>query len=415
MEPESSGCHTKLAECEFVGLTQVAEALDADRSALSAEVVRRVWNVLPGYSGEHLREKDLRTVINNNLALAVTVLRSGMPPDVKQLRYAVELGTSRALQGIPLDSIIQGFRVGEHIVIDHLLTHLDDLGPGELRSAVELIVTTYNGLTQESITSYRQASYEIAIHHEHLERDLVGGLALGEDRDAAQFEDQARLLGCDPNVSHRALTVVCVPSARPEAMLRVRRQVMSSLSQVVQGRILFGAVAGRGMLLIPGDVDDKRLCAAVDRTLRRSELQEAAVAGLGTRCPRLRSVGPSCRQALSTAEVAARRGITRSVLRYSDVLVDVMLLQEREITTELVSDRLGPLQGHSHLIDTLRVYLEHDRSQARTAKAQIVHVNTVAYRLARIAELTGRDPRNLEEATEYFLALRAADLMEADR
>lgn len=64
-------------------------------------------------------------------------------------------------------------------------------------------------------------------------------------------------------------------------------------------------------------------------------------------------------------------------------------------------DRTGALEG------TLRSWLESGSIPA-TAAAASVHANTVAYRLRRVAELTGLDPRVPAQAAWLHLALVAA-------
>ncbi|MEU9701615.1 helix-turn-helix domain-containing protein [Streptomyces sp. NPDC047981] len=70
---------------------------------------------------------------------------------------------------------------------------------------------------------------------------------------------------------------------------------------------------------------------------------------------------------------------------------------------------LGPLleadQGsRAMLLETLKVFLDHNCSWARTADALHLHVNTVHYRIERIEGLTGRDLSRLD----HRLDLRAA-------
>lgn len=76
---------------------------------------------------------------------------------------------------------------------------------------------------------------------------------------------------------------------------------------------------------------------------------------------------------------------------------------------------LGPLRRHDarrggELEGTLRAFLEHECHWANTAAALYVHVNTLRNRLARVAELTGRDVARTEDRVDLFLAL-AADAM----
>jgi sugar diacid utilization regulator len=395
-----------------MGLSQVVAELQRDRDSLTESIVGRVWGVLPGYGPEHLGREELRRFVGGNVHLVASTLARGRAPEAEDLQQAVDLGTSRALQGIPLDSVIQAFRAAERTVLSRLLAKVPDLGPQEVRPAIDLLADTWDLLTQECITAYRHASHEIAIHQEHLERDLVGSLAIGDEQDSFDVPEQARLLGADPDQPHRAIALICPDGAAAEAMLRVRRHTVAELGDLVAGRILFGAIAEVGLLLVPSDFPLDELRVRLERALRRPELRDVAVAGIGEAAPRLRSAGRSCRQAMATARVLQRRGAARRVADYSDVLLDVALSQDADLRERLVATRIGALAAHPHLLRTVRTFLECDLSQTRTAEALFVHPNTVYYRLGRIAGLTGRDPRRLSDALELAMALRATDLDE---
>jgi sugar diacid utilization regulator len=389
----------------------VTSDLVTDRKRLVENVVKRVWHVIPGYSDEHLSREELSNYVDGNIGLATTVLARGHAPTREEFGRAIELGATRALQGIPLDSVIRAFRAGERAMLDELLNHLSELDTEEVRGSVDLLASTFDLLTQECITSYRQASDEMALHHERVEHDLVSDLAIGGDTDAAHVEQQARLLGADPGQPHRAVALLCEAGSQPPTMLRVRNHVLSNLSDLVEGKILFGAISGTGVLLVPGTLDDQPLLGALGRALHQRTLRDIAVAGLGTMAPSLRTVARSCRQAMSTAEVLHRHGSARVAGRWTDVLIDAALLQDRNLSDHLVATRIGQLRKHEHLLETLRTFLDCDLSQTRTARALTVHVNTVAYRLGRIQDITRKDPRRVYDAVELALALRPADLL----
>jgi len=57
------------------------------------------------------------------------------------------------------------------------------------------------------------------------------------------------------------------------------------------------------------------------------------------------------------------------------------------------------------LIETLSVFLDHDLSIGDTAKVLFIHRNTLNYRLDRITELTGYNPRRLKKAVYFYLAV----------
>ncbi|MGY4708189.1 PucR family transcriptional regulator [Mycolicibacterium sp. CBM1] len=86
---------------------------------------------------------------------------------------------------------------------------------------------------------------------------------------------------------------------------------------------------------------------------------------------------------------------------------------------QLVVDRvLGALLAYdiahgSDLADTLDTFLRLDKSWQATATEVGVHRQTVAYRLRRIEEITGRNLSTTAHTAELWLALRARDLVTA--
>jgi DNA-binding PucR family transcriptional regulator len=69
---------------------------------------------------------------------------------------------------------------------------------------------------------------------------------------------------------------------------------------------------------------------------------------------------------------------------------------------------------HAALVSTLRVYFDEGTNLTRSARALMVHSNTVLYRLRRIRELSGRDPRDLRELVILYLGLKLSDLRGLD-
>ena len=72
---------------------------------------------------------------------------------------------------------------------------------------------------------------------------------------------------------------------------------------------------------------------------------------------------------------------------------------------------LGPLEAYdrdhgSELVRTLGVFLACSGSWHKAADEMFVHVNSLRYRISRIGELTGRDPRSLADQAAFLLALR---------
>lgn len=80
----------------------------------------------------------------------------------------------------------------------------------------------------------------------------------------------------------------------------------------------------------------------------------------------------------------------------------------------LVSDVLGAARAYdrthrSHLVPTVRTWMERDRHNDSVAFALGIHPNTLAYRLHRFEQLSGRNLSATADLAEIWLALRAAE------
>jgi carbohydrate diacid regulator len=74
---------------------------------------------------------------------------------------------------------------------------------------------------------------------------------------------------------------------------------------------------------------------------------------------------------------------------------------------------LSPLHEESELLETLNVFFAVDGCPSQAASKLSIHRNTVAYRLSRVASLTGLDPRRFDEGVQLRLALILRTMNEA--
>jgi DNA-binding PucR family transcriptional regulator len=90
-----------------------------------------------------------------------------------------------------------------------------------------------------------------------------------------------------------------------------------------------------------------------------------------------------------------------------DLLVEQLLLGNDRVADALrrrVADVLAARDPGSVIVGTLRCYLE-TGSIPETGRREHVHANTVAYRLGRVKELTGLDPRVPRDSALLVLGL----------
>ncbi|WP_138442078.1 PucR family transcriptional regulator [Sinomonas susongensis] len=109
------------------------------------------------------------------------------------------------------------------------------------------------------------------------------------------------------------------------------------------------------------------------------------------------------------AKEAAARGLeVNEPERLS--LTSLLLSSEDVPLADMAGEAIGPLvrfdkQHGSELVHTLETYLNLNGSVASVADDLNLHRNTVRYRLAQIAELTGYDPAVTADRVQLYLAL----------
>jgi purine catabolism regulator len=145
-----------------------------------------------------------------------------------------------------------------------------------------------------------------------------------------------------------------------------------------------------------------------------------ATAGLGQGYAGLAGVAHSMREAEQAVGLGSRLFGGGAVWSYAELGVYRLLLPLRaqhaaELRT-FVADTLGPLasdprSGAGVLLDTLDTYLAHGGNASQAAAALHLHRNTLAYRLRRVAQITGLDVDDPEARLRLHLALKVRRLL----
>jgi sugar diacid utilization regulator len=124
----------------------------------------------------------------------------------------------------------------------------------------------------------------------------------------------------------------------------------------------------------------------------------------------------SYEEAAEALDIAERLGLPEPVASAEDLLVYQVLLRDRTAITDLVRTVLSPLGaargGAAPLLATLAAYFAHGGVAAAAARDLHLSVRAVTYRLARIRDLTGRDPGLPADALILQVAVIGARLLD---
>src|SRR5579859_4990794 len=124
------------------------------------------------------------------------------------------------------------------------------------------------------------------------------------------------------------------------------------------------------------------------------------------------------RESLWSLQRALDRGL--SLVAFPEGDHDIIWLPADARALRDAAERvLGSLRAYdqrrgTELIASLRTWLEHGRSITAAAQALSVHKHTLAYRLKRAEEITGRDLAAVPDLVDIWLALRANEITSED-
>lgn len=124
--------------------------------------------------------------------------------------------------------------------------------------------------------------------------------------------------------------------------------------------------------------------------------------------------GPAVRRAIDGLAARPARPHNREVLDVSDLLPERALIGEAAAQDELVErcySRL--LDSGTGLMETVDAMFDHHGVLEQAAKALPVHVNTLRYRLEKIAEVSGFDLRETRGAIAIFVGVSLGRMREA--
>ena len=138
----------------------------------------------------------------------------------------------------------------------------------------------------------------------------------------------------------------------------------------------------------------------------RGELKLPTTVGVGNYHPGLDGLRQSYHEAISAIELGAQTWDVDRIYHIDDFGVVAPLLSgvdESNIyfSRELL-DRLGE---NAEIIQTLEAFFNFDMSLTRTAETLKIHRNTLVYRLDRITDTLGLDPRVFDDAVQIKLAI----------
>lgn len=241
-------------------------------------------------------------------------------------------------------------------------------------------------------------------------------LLRGTRREARRAAVVARVLGWDVTLPRVALVVVASGHGSAATPLHPDHYAMiaefvdhvapgTPLARVQTGEwVLFPELPTRSATPAPRQLAQDVLTGLLETGAR-------VTVGLGE--PHAESSRSALRRSYREARHAARWGErlrgAGAVYRIRDLGAMAFVALDRATRARHAERLLHPLRSQPDVLESVRSYLECDRSIAAAGTRIGVHRHTIRHHLERTRELVGLDPRSLEDAMQLRLALLVAE------
>lgn len=389
-------------------VARVVSALQADRERIADDMVEAIKVEIPAYAraGAGVIE-DVRAHCDTHAGLILEVSGANRAPRREELGFAREAAARRVRQGIPLEGLLQAFRVGHLTVWEAILEEAGATPAGRdaaialARPAMEYIDISSTQVAEAYLKEEQRLLATADRERRDLLEDLLAGrLPVAGERPAATDLDPAGEL---------VVTVARPDESRiddPHALQQVADTVADHAEEgavrplvVVRQREVVG--------LLPG-TDAARALRRAAEALRERRGMELRV-GLSTACAGFQGVAHAFAEARQALE---RTGPERPVVALTEMSPFEYLVASADSgARRAIADKgrlllEGDTDGSAS--ETLLAYVAADLNVKQAAERLIVHPNTVRYRLRRISELTGRDIRRFEHLVDLVTVIQLA-------
>lgn len=390
------------------------DRLEVDTPGIVDRAVQLLLADVPDYAA--ITSRDFREEVlqhaTEHVAAFIRVARSGRLPSEDDLHFVRDRAVQRAREHVPLEALLQTYRIGQRAAWEAIVEEAGHSRSG-LEAALALTATTFgytNAISAIAAEAYLQEQQRALADTELAKRDLLGTLLGGAVPDERRLE---RLLHLGIRAESMIAVVVVVGEDTASLEASAQRVLAHAVSRSVFPDLTTAFVVPRydevvALVPIYGErtplgIRDA-LAPVADQLLKRDI---STLTGISRVCTRLEEVARGYREARQALRHASAD--QRAVAIDEVGLFEYLTAAADSLADDIVSPAARRLveedtKRGNGLIATLFAYADSSLNIQKTSKMLFVHPNTVQYRLRRIREITGRDPRQFRELLELIAA-----------
>lgn len=353
---------------------------------VAAEVLEGIRAGVPSYERmpAELAEREVLASCRRNLRQWAGWLLTGATPQEAELDRIRASVRTRASEGVPLEDLLDAYRLGGRLGWQILRRHAHPHEREALLDAAELLMTYIDSACAIVTEAYLDAGRGLVSEEERHVRALLGAVVHDAPLDEADLA-VARRLGVPLRDTYVPFAVA-VPGADAtgHGTVAARLRHAGRAIAVTEGDRVFGLAWDGIDATHTGEGD--AVLVACDVPVPRAALEAARD------------------DVLALVDRGRRAGL-RGTLSVDGQLPELLLERSPRLARRLRAQVLEPLSPE--LAETLAALVDCRLDRGATSARLHVHRNTLAYRLARVEQLTGLDLTAPRDIARAYLALSA--------
>ncbi|MFI5593955.1 PucR family transcriptional regulator [Amycolatopsis sp. NPDC051758] len=322
------------------------------------------------------------------------------------------LGASAAEQSVPLRALVDLYLSANWLSWRELPALAAASGKEQVSAIAEAVLRAADDAIVALADGYDSAQRQVMRQEGAARREFVDDLLHGRS-DLGRLAERAERFGLRLAADY-AVAAARADQPFTEGDSTTRRVEAALLRRFDAHEVLVTTRDGLLLCLAPGMLAE----APAEFARQVGSLQPARAGwqvGVGRTHAGPGGILRSYEEARGALDLAASLGLAATVLKASDLLVYQVLFRDRAAIIDLVGTVLGPLAdsrgGARPLLDTLAAYFAAGENTAETARQLFLSVRAVTYRLDRVHQRTGYDPRDPAQRFTLEAAVLGARLL----
>lgn len=358
-------------------------------------------------------DADLLEHVRDNVDAFLACVQAGRTPSQEDLAFIRSAMEHRVDQGVPLEDILQAFRIGLQAFWGAIIEESRHHESGsEAALALALPAMQYIDVASSEVTeSYIRIEERLLASANRAQAQILHALLEGRVPDERALVDVASSFSISQNMIYLVVVAIEIPGSRVDDCSRTLGRL--SLAAPYRGSLIDIEGGQLTAVLALGDASPESAADALARELHLAAASsglESMRLGIGVPSTGPGELPQAHREAVAAARLAAAGGTLAmpelGVAERTTVMLRATGAGRRMVPPDVYAFIESDLGSGGDLLDTLMVYCECDLNARRTAERLFVHPNTVIYRLERIAEKTGLDPRSASHLLDLVSAVR---------